>query len=131
MPTDRLASGLAYLTTQLRDNASQAITYTRGIHSVSTRAVVGKKLLKIMESDGSFRMEWTDADFCIPAPITLNAASVIPERGDLIAITVGSESQTFEVLPFGNDPCWRWADPIGQTMIRVHAKLVQPEAYYE
>jgi len=119
-----LALGLAFLTDQLITHASELITYSRGASSVAIRATYGKKLLKIDDGEGGFRIEFTDMDFLIRASdLILSAVAITPERGDTIAITVGVGTETFEVFPFNAEPAWRWSDP-HRSMIRVHCKHV-------
>lgn len=124
---DMLATGLAWLTGQLKANASQTVTYTRGNLGVDVQATFGKKLLKLDDGFGGIRMEWTDIDFLIPAAdLSFDGLSILPSRGDLIFVTVGYQVQTYQVFPYGTDPAWRWSDP-GQTMMRIHAKYVSGE----
>ena len=127
---DVLKDGLAWLTGKLREYAAQTVTYSRGTDSVDVPATFGKKLLKIDDGMGGIRVEWTDMDFLIPAAdLVLNGSPVIPQRGDLIHITEAYDTQTFEVLPFGSEPAWRWSDP-HQSMLRIHTKRVNLEAFY-
>lgn len=124
---DLLQTGLAWLSGQLRANASQTVTYARGASSVTVQAVYGQKLLKLDDGRGGIRMEWVDMDFLIDAnDLTFDGGVtwVTPQRGDLIAATVNGEAQTFEVRPYGSDAPWRWSDP-HQTMYRIHTKQVQ------
>lgn len=127
-----LRDGLAFLTQQLADNAAEDITYRRGSDSVQVRAVIGRKLLRIEDADGGIRVELTDVDACIPTDgfsFDGGATRITPERGDLIELTLPYDVQTFEVLPLGREPAWRWSDPIGQTMVRVHAKHIDTEQF--
>lgn len=132
MPTNMLKDGLAFLTRAMTEFASEAITYRRGSDSVDVQAVVGRKLLKIEDADGGIRVELTDLDVCIPVDVFSfdGIDRIEPTRGDLIELTLPYDVQIFEVLPVGNEPCWRWADPIGQTMVRVHAKHIDTEQFY-
>lgn len=135
-----LRTGLAWLTGQLKTNASEAIVYARGYDSVECRATLGSKLLKLDDGMGGFRMEWTDLDFLIPAAdLNFDGFPVIPERGDLVHLTVAPMNpsfndgmdnvQTFEVVPYGGtEAVWRWADP-HQSMMRVHTKYIDTELY--
>ena len=128
-PRDMLADGLAWLTDQLKANASQPVTYARGYDSVDVRATFGKKLLKLDDGFGGIRMQWTDMDFLIKAAdLSFTPGSIItPTRGDLIHVTYASDVQTFEVFPFGNEAPWRWSDP-HQSIYRIHTKWINAEA---
>jgi hypothetical protein len=114
-----LRDGLAWLTGQLRDYASEVVT-----------ATFGAKLLQLDDGSGGIRVEYTDLDFCIPADqLDFGAGRFTPERGDLIDVTMPYDTQTFEVFPFGSDPPWRWSDP-HQSMVRVHTKHIDTEQFY-
>lgn len=121
--TNLLRRGNAWLTTQLKANASEPIVYRRGTDSVSLCAIYGAKLLKLGDESG-FRLEWTDMDFLIPAAdLVLSGNRITPERGDEIDITTDTGTETFQVFPFGGEPPWRWSDAFG-SMIRVHTKRI-------
>ena len=126
-----LKTGLAYLTSQLANYASELVTYARGTDSVVVPAVIGHKLLRIDDGMGGVKLEWTDIDCIIPADqLILAGQRITPIRGDLIVVSTDYNEQTFEVLPYGMDPPWRWSDPIGQTSIRVHAKNIDTQQFY-
>jgi hypothetical protein len=127
---DMIRSGLAWLTGQLAAHAAQTVTYARGYDQVDVPATLGAKLLRLDDGMGGIRLEWTDMDFLIPAAdLNFEGAMVTPERGDLVHVTVGYDVETYEVRPFGSEPCWRWSDP-NHSMIRVHTKRVSTELYY-
>lgn len=127
---DLLKDGLAFLTAQLKAHASETVTYARGYDTVDVQATFGQKLLKLDDGNGGIRMEWTDLDFCVPAAdLDFGSGPVEPERGDQIYVTAGSETQVFEVVPFGSDPPWRWSDP-HQSMLRIHTKRISTDLYY-
>ena len=127
--TDLLQWGLAALTVEMTTHASQPIIYARGALSVDTRATFGSKLLKLDDGQGGIRMEWTDMDFLIPAEgFAFDGTPIEPTRGDTVYLLVGDNVQTFEVMPFGGEAPWRWADP-HQSMIRVHTKHIGSEPY--
>ena len=126
--SNRLREALAVLTVKLRDHASETAVYKRGVYSVSLQVTFGQKLLRISDGAGGFRLQWTDMDFLIPAAdLILNGAASTPLRRDTIEITVGSNTEVFEVAPFGDDPPWRWSDP-HQSMIRAHCKHIDTRA---
>lgn len=128
-----LRTGLTWLTQQLKAQVSEAIVYARGYDSVECRATLGKKLLKLDDGAGGFRIEWTDMDFLVPAAdMTFDGGMtrVVPERADLIflSLTGDDDVQVFEVTAYGSDPPWRWSDPFGQ-MRRIHGKHIDSEPY--
>lgn len=116
---------------QLMANAADLVTYARLTQTVDVLAVYGQKLLKTHDQFGGIKMEWTDLDFIIEAS-TLHFGDgilITPTRGDLITTVVASEHQTYEVLPFGNDPPWRWSDPYN-LMYRIHTKHIDTDQFY-
>lgn len=126
-----LKTGLAWLTGQLRAHASESVTYTRGYDSIEgVPAVFGRKLLRITDETG-IRVEWTDMDFLVAADdLVIDQTRLEPARGDVIHIEMPYDTQSFEVMPFGdNEPAWRWADP-HQTMMRIHTKHIDTDQFY-
>ena len=132
MAGNMLKDGLAWLTDQLIEHASEPITYARGYDSVETRATFGRKLLKLDDGQGGFRIEWTDMDFLIraDAAFTFGSGIITPQRGDIVWIAVATGLESFEVFPFGhNEPPWRWSDP-HQSMYRIHTKHIDMGQFY-
>lgn len=130
---DMMRWGLAALTRSMAAHASRDVTYVRGVDEAVVRATFGSKLLRIQDADGGTRIEHTDLDFLIPAAdLILDGTAITPERGDRIVVAEGegdaAESETYEVLPYGDEPCWRWADP-HRSAVRVHTKHVDTEPY--
>lgn len=129
--SDMLQKGIAWLGEKLKANASQPVTYTRGNQSVDLQASYGAKLLHIDDGMGGIRIEWTDADYkFLTADFHFPYGDTIdPQRGDRVTATLNGQAETFEVLPFGNEPCWRWCDPY-HVNIRVHTKHIDTEQFY-
>lgn len=122
--SDMLESGMAFLAQQLKQHASQLVTYIRGYDQVDVYATFGRKLLKLQDLDFGVRMQWTDMDFLILADdLQFGGEKILPMRGDLVVTQVDGKVKTFEVLPYDSDPPWRWSDPF-QKMMRIHTKLV-------
>jgi hypothetical protein len=124
--SNKLRKGLAWLTRQQRTYNSENVVYvqTNG-NRITCRAMLGNKLLKLDDGAGGFRIEVTDLDFLIAA---VDLPGIEPVRGDLVIITLGSETKTFEVTPYQGDPCWRYSDP-HESMLRIHTKFVAREPY--
>jgi len=124
---DILQAGLAWQTLQFQKFSSQMVTYARKYQSVDVPAMLGKKLLKIDDGFGGWRIQWTDMDFLIASAVLMfDVEPIIPHRGDIIHLPIGNQIQNFEVFPFGNDPPWRWTEP-NQTMLRIHTKYIDSE----
>lgn len=128
-----LQEGLAFLTTELEEFASQTVTYETDQGSGDVSATFGQKLLKLQDDIGNLRVEWTDMDFCIPSAnlFRIFDQDFIPQRGHLIHLVPKFQPdsvQTFEVAPYGNEGPWKWADP-HQSMFRIHTKWIKAEPY--
>ncbi|MGE3803914.1 MAG: hypothetical protein AB7K24_04475 [Gemmataceae bacterium] len=124
---DLLQSGSDWLVAQLQTHASREVVYQRGADQVTVQATIGRTLLKLDDGYGGVRMEWTDRDFLIPAAsLVLASVSVLPERGDLILETQGSQVYRYEVMAPGKEPAWRWSD-VYRKLLRIHTKQVGVE----
>jgi hypothetical protein len=120
--TDLLQGAALWLQGQLKANASQPLSYTRGANRVAVQGSPTDSLLALSE-DFDGRVERTDADFVIATADLVAAFAALavtfatPQRGD----TVTWGTQVYQVLAPGNEPPWRWQDPY-HVMIRVHGK---------
>lgn len=123
---DLLATGLAWLAGQLKSNASETITYTRGTQSITIQATLAMQLMRTTDAHGNTKIERPDADFIITAAdINFGAGQVEPATADVITRTYGSVNKQFRLLPMNNgaEPAWRYCDPF-QTMVRCHTKFI-------
>jgi hypothetical protein len=103
------------------------VLYVRGASAIAVQATFGKKLLRLDDGTGGYRLEWTDMDFLIPArSMAISGTPITPMRGDVVKVSVGGLYQKFEVRPYATESAWRWSDP-GQTMLRIHAKFIGTE----
>lgn len=132
--SDMLAEGLSWLTGQLKTHQSEPVIYRRGAFSYMLTACVGGTKPTLKDAVGSMegdyqhtpsRVESAELDFRIPS-VTLRSIfgpDFEPERGDVITRT-GADLSSYVVLPSDSEPCWRWADPLGQSLFRIHAKRI-------
>ncbi len=124
---DLLQSGSDWLAERLKQHASRPIVYRRRADEVTVPATIGRTLLKLDDGYGGVRMEWTDRDFLIhAADLVLAGNAVLPERGDVIRETQGSQTFLYEVMAPGNEPPWRWSD-VFRKVLRIHTKQVGVE----
>lgn len=124
---DLLRTGSDWLTDMLKEHASRPVVYRRGAVEVTAQATVGRTLLKLDDGYGGVRMEWTDRDFLVhAADLVLGAATVLPERGDVIRETQGEKTFVYEVMAPGKEPAWRWSD-VYRKVLRIHTKQVGVE----
>ena len=127
--SDILKTGAAWLGQQLKASASETVTYTRGAVSVSVQATLGQSLLKLDDNfDG--RIQRTDADFVIIAQDLTDAFAARsstfgePKRGDRITVGFPEGNRVYEALAPGREPCWKWEDAVGHTLLRIHGTYV-------
>lgn len=124
---NKLRTGMDWLNRKLKQHAGESLVYSRGVHSVTLTAPLGKTLLSLSDGRGGNRLEWTDADFLITAAdLVLEGEQVTPERGDKIRWVSGGDTLVFEVMANGGEPPWRWSDEHRQVM-RIHAKQIGVE----
>jgi len=60
------------------------------------------------------------------ADLVLGAAQTLPAKGDRIEEVNGGQKFTYEVMPMGSEPHWRYSDPYRRTL-RIHTKHVGTE----
>ena len=119
---DLFESGNTLLKNTMKSHLSQTVTYVRGSNSVAISATYGEKRYEVEDAD-NFRVWTTSFDFTfLKADLILDGSNVEPVRHDLIRITVGATTAEYQVLPLGNDPCWRFSDQYS-TVFRVHTKF--------
>ncbi|MBX3399540.1 MAG: hypothetical protein KF873_12425 [Gemmataceae bacterium] len=124
---DLLRTGSDWLADMLKEHASRPVVYRRGANEAAVQATVGRTLLKLDDGYGGVRMEWTDRDFLIhAADLVLGAVVVLPERGDVIRETAGTQTFVYEVMAPGKEPAWRWSD-VYRKVLRIHTKQVGVE----
>lgn len=91
-------------------------------------AMRGRTAADIDRGDG-FVETTTLFDWIItPDDLRLDSDPVKPEPGDVIVENAADRIVTYEVLPMGNEPCWRYCDG-HRASIRIHTKRIREEAY--
>lgn len=116
-----LATGSAFLIAKLREHASTAIVYSRGVATVSVSAVVGRTERELNDGTGAVH-RWTARDYLILATdLVLSGNVTEPQEGDRISETMPDASvRVHEVRgAFGGSAPWEWSDP-AQTTLRIH-----------
>jgi len=123
---DILETGSNWLQSQRKKHATRQVTYRRGVDSVSVQATVGRTVFE--QDDGSGVIVRTEIrDYLIDTvDLVLAGQPALPERGDRIEETVGGKKFTYEVMPLGTEPHWRYSDPYRKTL-RVHTKHIATE----
>ena len=112
-----IASAAAWLNATRTAYMSSPVSYLRGSDAEEIQATKGKSVFEVQSGDGSvlqieaqdFIVNWADMD-------------PLPTAGDRIVF--GGE--TFEVMPFGQESCFRNSDEFNNA-IRIHTKKVASE----
>ena len=121
---DLLEQGASWLADQRTAFASQSIVYGRAALAVVMDATLGVTNVEFEEVAGVVE-QFTSRDFIVKASdLVLGGATVEPQRGDRIEITLSGVLCVFEVLAPTGMECWKWSDPYRKAM-RIHTKQVQ------
>jgi len=109
----------------LKASAAGAVTYTRGVYSVTLRAAPGKSLYE-RETSGGVIETVESRDFLFKtADLILNSVLTLPVRGDTLAEydTATGKTYTYEITGPGTEAVYRYADP-ARRVIRVHTTQI-------
>jgi hypothetical protein len=121
--SDLIQEGADWLAGQLEGNASQSVTYSRGVDEVALDATVGSTDRESMDESGT-SIKSKIRDYIIrTSKLILNENPILPERGDKIKQVVGTQTFTYEVIEIGGDKHYSPMDPAG-TMLRIHTQLI-------
>jgi hypothetical protein len=123
---DLLETGSNWLQSQRKQHASREVTYRRGVDSVPVQATVGRTVFE--QDDGSGVIVRTEVrDYLIDtADLVLGGKPALPERGDRVEEIDAGKRFTYEVMPLGTEPHWRYSDPYRRAL-RVHTKHIATE----
>lgn len=119
-------SDIAAALAEARAEFGEAVTYSRGATSVSLVASIGATERDRNERDGLVTVDRRQ-DFLLLASDLADAGLGVPAPGDLIVADADAETVTWEVLPIGGEPCYRYRDA-ERSEIRVHTSLLDAEA---
>lgn len=119
-----LATGLAWLGTQLTTHASESLVLRRGAFTTDLSGVLGRSELLAEDVDGQAQVLHSDRDFLVMVvDYKVNDVAVEPAAGDQLDWTKGGVTKTFELQPRAGFQAWTFSDPL-ETMYRLHTKLV-------
>lgn len=114
-----LKTGLSYLASTLKSNASETVTYVRGASRATIQATFGKTPYKF-ESESGFQVGGEIIDFIFSAAdLVIGGIVVTPDVGDKII----TDRATYKAQMVGNEGCWKYSDPFAK-MIRFHTQEV-------
>ena len=121
--SDILSAGQLWLAGKLTLHASREVTYRRGNAECLVTATVGKTVAQQDSGDGLI-LRAEIRDYLIDTQsLQLDGQLILPERGDQIIEMEDGKSLTYEVLPIGNQRCWRYSDPF-RWKLRIHTRLI-------
>jgi hypothetical protein len=123
---DLLEQSSAWLEVQRVKHMTRSVTYVRGAQTVEVLATIGQTVFQVDDGAGALlRVE--SRDYLITTTeLVLDSIQTLPQRGDRIRETQGSQTFVYEVMAPGDEPCWRYSDPYRRTL-RIHTKAIATE----
>ncbi|HUS38546.1 MAG TPA: hypothetical protein VMX74_03810 [Pirellulales bacterium] len=121
--TNMLQDGVAWLGGQLKNSAGLTVTYYRGAGSVSITATATMHEFELVDSDGIITIAVARDYIVHAADLVISAVTITPRGGDRIVETINGLSQTFEVVPFGNQDEHEPVDP-DSLLLTIHTKRI-------
>lgn len=116
-----MKAGAEWLAGQLKDHASETVTYKRGNDSFSVQAVVAETMAETVIGD-EVLVQIKLRDFIIQvADLVLLGSPISPEQNDQIIQTVGSQTVTYSVFKMPGEKQAREWDRFGNSY-RIHTK---------
>lgn len=123
---DLLRTGSDWLETQRTEHMTSTVVYSRGDFDVEVPATIGRTEFEVDDGFGVL-VRTESRDYLILAEnLVLDGQPTLPERGDRIRETEGSQTVVYEVMAPGKEPPWRYSDPYRRTL-RIHTKQVDTE----
>ena len=123
---DLLERSSAWLEDQRARRMTRPVLYVRGGQTVEVPATIGETIFRIDGGAGAM-LRTESRDYLITAAdLVLGGSAVLPQRGDRIRETQGTQVFVYEVASPGDEPLWRWSDPYRRTL-RIHTKQVDVE----
>jgi len=123
---DLLRTGSDWLEAQRTEHMTSSVVYARGASTVEVPATIGRTEFEVDDGFGVL-VRTESRDYLILAEhLVLDGQPALPQRGDRIRETDGSQTVVYEVMTPGKEPPWRYSDPYRKTL-RVHTKQVDTE----
>lgn len=116
---DLLANGAAWLAGQLKAAAGRTVTYKRGIETAEVIATIGRSEFEAQSQSGVVE-NWESRDYLVTyADLPFGE----PQRGDVIAESVGGDLCEYEVAAPRGVPVFHFGDAF-RSVVRVHTKQI-------
>jgi hypothetical protein len=124
---DLINGALEWLDGMRHKHATRPVTYIRGLDSITIQATVGRSVFQVLSGEGATETVERRDYIVRAADLRVGGAVTLPEVGDRVRETVGTQIQEYEVVETGQEPHYRKVDPDG-TALRVHTALVKVAA---
>ena len=124
---DLINGALQWLDGMRHKHATRPVTYSRGPDSITIQATVGRSVFQVLSSEGAVGTVERRDYIVRAADLVFSGAVTLPQVGDRVRETVGTQVQEYEVVETGQEPHYRKVDPAG-TALRVHTALVKVAA---
>lgn len=119
-----LAASESWLQAERHAHMTRAVSFVRGVLSVSVLATVGRTVFDVEREFGVVESVESRDFLVLATTLVLGGNLVTPQPGDRILETMGASVFTYEVShPIGSETPWRFSDQNRET-IRIHTKLV-------
>lgn len=122
---DLLANAATWLAQQRTKHLSQPVLYRRDPDSVTVSATIGRTEFEIDDEFGVVQRTESRDFLVLTGDLILGGIVSLPQRGDIVEETVGTETLLYEVTAPSKEPCWRYSDLHRQTL-RIHTKFIGP-----
>ena len=121
-----LQTGSDWLEDQRVKHMTRSVLYQRGTSSVEVSATVGRTVFEVDNGYGVLERTESRDYLILTGDLLLDGEQALPERGDRIRETQGTQTFVYEVMAPGKEPHWRYSDPYRKTL-RIHTKQVDTE----
>lgn len=118
----RMQDAMARLWARQSARNGVTVAYSRKADTANFTALIGSTLLRVMDMTGAVRTVRTDRDFLI-AVAAFKPVFGEPKESDRISETINGVTAVYEVLPYGDEPGFRYSDEF-RTVYRIHAKRI-------
>lgn len=123
-----LETGSNWLQEQRKTHWSREVVYRRDLYNATVAATVGRTVFEQDDGVGTIiRTEVRDYLIDVEDLVLPKIGQVLPERGDKIEESQGSQRFIYEVVSIGSEPHWRYSDAYRKTL-RIHTKHIDTEA---
>jgi hypothetical protein len=124
---DLINGALQWLDGMRHKYATRPVTYLRGLDAINIQATVGRSVFQIVSGEGAAETVERRDYIVRAADLRVGGVVTLPEVGDRVRETVGSQVQEYEVVATGQEPHYRKSDPDGMAL-RIHTALVKVAA---